>query len=140
MKNIPIQRPVSSQTSLPLRIAFAALGLLSAGLGILGIFLPGLPTTIFLIIASYLLTRSCPWMEEKIMAMPIVKPFLPYVKGGRAMPRKARITALAMMWTCVGISLTMLFLKGAVPFWVLGVIVLAAIIGTFFICRTGRTN
>jgi len=104
MKDAAPHRPTTRQLSMPVRLIYAALGLLSVGLGILGAILPGLPTTIFLIIASYLLTRSCPWLEEKIMGMAIFKPFLPFVRGERGMPRKAKITALVMMWTCVSIS------------------------------------
>src|SRR5262245_21872145 len=47
---------------------FAALGVLCVALGIIGVFLPGLPTTEFIIAASYLFARSSPaaeaWLER----------------------------------------------------------------------------
>lgn len=135
MKQVAPHRPTPHQLSMPVRLIYAALGLVSVGLGILGAILPGLPTTIFLIIASYLLTRSCPWLEEKIMGLAIFKPFMPFVRGERGMPRKAKITALVMMWTCVTISVVMLALKGTVSIWVEVAIIIAAAIGTVFICR-----
>ncbi|NIV45392.1 MAG: DUF454 family protein [Gammaproteobacteria bacterium] len=46
------------------RLLFAALGLICIGLAFLGALLPGLPTTIFLIAASYLLSRSFPALAE----------------------------------------------------------------------------
>ncbi len=135
MKEAAPHRPATRHLSMPVRLVYAALGLVSVGLGILGAILPGLPTTIFLIIASYLLTRSCPWLEEKIMGLAIFKPFIPFVKGERGMPRKAKITALAMMWTCVGISVFTLAQQDSVSVWVHVAIVAAAAIGTVFICR-----
>ena len=137
MKDIELQRSTSRRVTAPVRLVYAALGLISAGLGVLGVFIPGLPTTIFLIISSYLLTRSCPWLEKKIMAMAIFKPFIPYVRGQAAMPRKARITALIMMWTSVGVSLFILARQGTVSIWVHGAIVAGALVGTVFICKSG---
>lgn len=136
MKRLDHNRPTSRPVSMPIRLIYAVLGLFSVGLGILGAILPGLPTTIFLIIASYLLTRSCPWLEHKIMALPIFKPFIPFVRGERGMPRKAKITALVMMWGCVSVSVAMLYQQGSVSIWVHIAIVTGAMIGTFFICRS----
>ncbi len=42
---------------------FAALGVLCVALGIVGVFLPGLPTTEFILAASYLFARSSPALE-----------------------------------------------------------------------------
>jgi len=41
------------------RWLLAGAGVVAVGLGGLGVFVPGLPTTIFLIIASYCFARSC---------------------------------------------------------------------------------
>jgi len=136
MKPTAQDRSTTHRLSMPVRLIYAALGLVSVGLGIVGAVLPGLPTTIFLIIASYLLTRSCPWLEEKIMGLAIFKPFLPFVRGERGMPRKAKITALAMMWTCVTISVITLAQQGAVSIWIHVAIISGAGIGTLFICRS----
>ena len=42
----------------PIRILWILLGSLSVGMGVIGIFVPGWPTTIFLIVASYFYIRS----------------------------------------------------------------------------------
>lgn len=119
----------------PRRLLLAALGLLCVGLALAGVFVPGLPTTVFLIAASYLFTRSCPWLEERMLGLRIFRPFMPYVRGDKPMPRRARIVALSAMWIAVGSSLTMLALGDRLPMWLAAVILAAATTGSCVILR-----
>ena len=96
----------------------ALAGILCVGLALAGVVVPGLPTTIFLIAASYLFTRSCPWLEERLFRLRAFRPFLPYGRGDRAMPRRARLSALALMWAAVGVSLALLSFSGSLVLWV----------------------
>ncbi len=122
------------------RWVYAILGVVSVGVGFVGVFVPGLPTTIFLIFASYLFTRSCPWLEEKLVQAPIFRPFQQYVYGERVMPLRARIVTIAMIWTASGISCGMMAMKGALSptfVWIIGV---AALIGSFVVGMLFRGN
>jgi uncharacterized membrane protein YbaN (DUF454 family) len=82
----------------------AALGLLSVVLGIAGVFVPGLPTTVFVIAASYLFSRSSPtlaaWLERNRWLGPSLRRF----RETRGMPAKSKAAALASMWAGVGAS------------------------------------
>ena len=95
----------------PRRMILAALGILCVGLALVGVVVPGLPTTIFLILASYLFARSCPVLEEKLLRVRVFRPYLRYLDGNRAMPRRARVGALVMMWCAVTASLVLLVLR-----------------------------
>ncbi len=122
----------------PRRLAFAGLGLVCFGLALAGVFLPGLPTTVFLIAASYLFARSCPVLEERMLRMRLFRPYLRYLDAGQPLPRRARVTALALMWTAVSISLAVLALGDRLAPWGGATIVVAALVGTGFIVRFRR--
>ena len=124
----------------PRRLLLAALGLLCVGLAFAGVFVPGLPTTVFLIAASYLFTRSCPWLEERLFGLRVFRPFMPYVRGDLPMPRRARIAALTMMWLAVASSLTVLAIANRLPLWLATVMVAAAASGSYVILRYRRAG
>jgi uncharacterized membrane protein YbaN (DUF454 family) len=86
------------------RILFAALGMLSVTLGIVGVFVPGLPTTVFVIAASYLFARSSPTLERWLEGNRWLGPSLHRFRETRGMPRKSKMLALASMWTGIGLS------------------------------------
>jgi hypothetical protein len=95
----------SHALSRPVRWLFVALGVISVGFAVVGAIVPGLPTTVFLIVASYCFARSCPWLEERLLGHRLFAPYLPYVRQGAPMPRRARVIAIAAMWVSISISL-----------------------------------
>jgi uncharacterized membrane protein YbaN (DUF454 family) len=122
----------------PRRLALAALGVLCVGLGLAGVVVPGLPTTVFLIAASYLFTRSCPYLEERLLGLRVFQPYLRYVRGDAAMPLKARVIVLVMMWAAVATSLAILAFGGRLEVWVAAVVLAAAIAGSTFVWTYAR--
>lgn len=124
--------------SLLKRYLLALAGILCVALGWIGTFVPGLPTVGFLLIASYCFTRSCPWLEQRLIRNRWFARFLHYLDGDLEMPLKARLTALAMMWTSIAVSLSVLLLSGRRNPWLLGAIVLAGLFGTIAIWRFRR--
>ena len=122
----------------PRRLLLAGLGVLCVGLALAGAVLPGLPATVFLILASYLFTRSCPWLEERLIRNRIFAPYLQYLDGRQPMPRRARWIAAIAMWIAVATSLGVLALSGALGPWRGGSIVSAALVGSAVIARYRR--
>ena len=88
---------------------FVSLGVASVGMGVLGIVLPGLPATVFLLLASYFFARSSPRLHRRLLAHPRLGPYLEMART-RSMPRRAKIVSLAAMWT--GITVSCIALSG----------------------------
>lgn len=102
-----------------IRYVYLALGLLMVALGIIGAFLPVMPTTTFLIIAVFFFARSSPRLEAWVLNH---KQFGPPVRNwqeNRAISRKGKIaSALGMT---VGFTMFWFFAKPNLWLW-LGVL------------------
>ena len=120
------------------RWLLAAVGVFFVGLAALGVVVPGLPTTIFLILATWCFTRSCPWLERKLVQAPMFRPFQQYLRPGARMPRRARVVALLAMWTAITISATVLArgVDPAAP--ILATLGACGLVGTVAILRMAR--
>jgi uncharacterized membrane protein YbaN (DUF454 family) len=70
------------------------LGLLFAGLAMLGIFLPMLPTTPLLLVAVACFARSSDKLHERIVTHKTFGPLIRQWNETRSMPRKAKFYAL----------------------------------------------
>lgn len=119
------------------RWIYALLGIISVAVGFFGVFIPGLPTTIFLILASYLFTRSCPWLEEKLVRAPIFRPYLRYVDG-EPMPMRARVSTIAIIWVAVGSSCAIMASRGALTPLFAGIVGAAAVVGSVTVATVFR--
>ena len=76
-------------------------------LGIIGIVLPGLPTTPFLLLTSYFLARSWPRMHRMLLANKLVGPFLRQWQQHRAVKLRTKIHAAVLV--CVVMALFIYF-------------------------------
>ena len=112
------------------------------GLGALGVFLPGLPTTVFLIVASWCFARSCPWLEERMIRVALFRPFLRYLDGGARMPLRAVVTTLVVMWAAIAVSTTVLIAGDDPRPLVAAIVLVAGLVGSVFVVRlrTARTE
>jgi len=122
----------------PQRWLLAGLGIFLVGVGAVGVFLPGLPTTIFLLGASWCFARSCPWLEERLIRVPLFRPFLGYLDNRAAMPRHTVVTTLVIMWIAITASVVTVNLGAEVRPVLSGLIVALGLVGTLFVLRMGR--
>ncbi len=112
------------------RLAWATLGLVCVGLGLIGVVVPGLPTTGFMVAAAAAFSKSSPRLEAWVLSLPKVGPAVQAYRAGLGMPMKAKVTAIAMMATAIAISSFLL------DSWLIrGVVIGAGVIGTVVILR-----
>ena len=79
------------------RHLLVAFGCLNVGLGIAGVLLPVMPTTVFLLIALWAFSRSSPRFHRWLWDHPRLGRHIRCWHRHRVIPMRAKVTALAMM-------------------------------------------
>jgi hypothetical protein len=79
------------------RLIFGTAGVIFAVLGAAGLVLPLVPGTLFLIIAAYCFARSSQRMESWLVNHPKLGPPIRRWHETRAIPRRAKVVAVASM-------------------------------------------
>ena len=77
---------------------FVVLGALSLLLGLVGIFVPLLPTTPFLLLAAALWVRSSPRLYAWLLAHRRLGPYIRNFRENRAIPLRAKILSVTLLW------------------------------------------
>ena len=103
------------------RTAWTGLGLLAVALGGLGIIVPGLPTTVFFIVAASCFARSSPRLERWMLNMPTNGRMVRDYRAGLGMPRRAKVAAILSITLFVGLAVLL-----AVDHTVLRIVIAAA--------------
>ncbi len=94
--------------STPLRLVAMAAGWISLILGIIGIFLPLLPTTPFVLLSAYCFSKSSPRLHHWLIHQPRLGPMIQNWEQQGSISQNAKVTATILM---VGLfSLSLLFL------------------------------
>lgn len=93
------------------RVAFAALGTLFLLLGIIGVFLPILPTTPFLLLATACYARSSRRFYNWLMNHSSFGPLIVEWRTYRSMPWRIKLVAIVMVILTLGSSI-LFFVKG----------------------------
>ncbi|MBT6149457.1 MAG: YbaN family protein [Gemmatimonadetes bacterium] len=84
-----------------MRILLLIAGTLALLLALLGIFLPLLPTTPFLLLAAWCYARSSARFHQLLLTNRWFGPYLRNYQQGRGMPARARWITLIMLWSAI---------------------------------------
>lgn len=114
-----------------MRVFFIIVGTLSLILGVIGIFLPLLPTVPFILLAAACFSRGSKRMHDWLIRMPFAGKVIDDYEKGRGVPRRAKLSALLMLWS--GMSISAIAMKPA-P-WVLVLLASIAVFATVIIVR-----
>lgn len=87
-----------------MKMLFNILGTLALILAILGVFLPLLPTTPFLLLASACYLRGSERMHRWLTGHRILGPYLIGIQTGRGIPMRAKVITLIFLWGTLAIS------------------------------------
>jgi uncharacterized membrane protein YbaN (DUF454 family) len=76
-------------------------GCTSLGLGILGIFLPLLPTTPFLLLSAWLFGKSSDRLYAWLLSHKTLGPYIKSYREEKVIPLKAKIVSIALLWATI---------------------------------------
>ncbi len=86
----------------PINILLTICGLISLGLGILGAFLPVLPTTPLLLLAAALFLRGNRHLYEWLMHHPRLGPYISNFMEHKMIPVRIKVISISALWITLG--------------------------------------
>ena len=90
---------VSSRSQIEnMKILLAILGSVSLALGIMGVFLPVLPTTPFLLLSAALYMRSSQRLYDWLMSHKHLGPYIKNFREHKALPLRVKVVSVTMVW------------------------------------------
>lgn len=114
-----------------LRALLVTCGTVCVALGVLGIFLPLLPTTVFLLLAAACYARSSERFHQKLLNHRWLGAYIRNYRSGRGMSRREKTVTLALLW--IGIGSTIVWSVSA--WWLRGLLLLIAVSVTVHVAR-----
>ncbi|WP_432381746.1 YbaN family protein [Duganella sp. P38] len=88
-----------------MKIVLNSIGILAVILGVLGIFLPLLPTTPFLLLASACFARASPRMHNWLQTNQVFGKYLRDYENGKGIPLRGKVWILIFMWGSMSYSI-----------------------------------
>lgn len=119
----------------PVKLLWIFLGTLSLVLGAIGVVVPGLPTTAFLLLAAWLYLKGSPRLYQKLISNKYLGPYILEFQQKKGMTKRTKIQAIGTMWVMITISCVFFIESQTVIVFVIGL----GIVGTVvmgFIVRT----
>lgn len=95
---------VTGERPLLVRAGWTGLGCAAIGVGGVGIVVPGLPTTVFFIIAAWAFAKSSPRLEAWVLDLRTIGPAVRDYRDGVGMPKQAKVIAATMIVAFVSLS------------------------------------
>ncbi len=100
----PVHLPDSKNRSRLRRVLLTAAGCVSLALGIIGVFLPVMPTTCFLLLAAGCFSKSSPRFYAWLMGNPWFGEYLRNYRENRMVPRKLQFGSIVFLWLGICVS------------------------------------
>jgi len=86
------------------RLLFVTLGTLFLGVGIVGIVVPILPTTPFLLLATSFYARGSDKFHDWLLNSRILGTYVRHYIDGKGMPLKIKLFTIVFLWTAISFT------------------------------------
>lgn len=97
-------RDIQQSRHRSVRYVLLAVGWLCVVLGVIGIFVPVLPTTPFLLLAAACFVRSSRRFYLWLVGHPRLGPWIRDYLEGNGIPLKGKVYAIGLMWSSIALS------------------------------------
>ena len=85
-----------------MRVFLVVIGAISFVLGVVGIFLPMLPTTPFLLLSAAAWVKASPQLYEWLLRHKVFGEYIRNYREHRAIPLRVKITSVSLVWLTIG--------------------------------------
>ena len=86
------------------KLFFVLVGHLSLGLGLVGIVVPLLPTTPFLLLAAACYMRGSESLYNRLISHHLLGPYITRYREGKGIPMNLKVTLLVLIWITIPLS------------------------------------
>jgi uncharacterized membrane protein YbaN (DUF454 family) len=113
------------------KLLLVACGSFAVALGVIGIFVPLMPTTVFLLLGAACYARSSDRFYQKLINSRWLGSYIRNHREGRGMSRRQKISTLAMLWIGIGASA----IWSVEAWWIRGILLIIAVSVTVHVAR-----
>ena len=118
-----------------LRLFWVSLGILFTALGIIGILLPLLPTTPFLLLAATCFSKGSQRFYHLLLNNPVCGKYIKAYKAGNGIPLHGKLIAILALW--IGMAYSIIFV---VPVYIGKIVLLCIASGVTFHISTIKSK
>lgn len=126
-----MKKPDNFFSQKPVRIFLIIIGTVSVVLGIIGIFLPLLPTTPFLLLAAYCYAKSSDSLYNCLITNRLCGKYIRNYKEGLGIKLNHKLFTVFLLWVTVGFSVIMVISNK----WIKVLLILIAISVTIHLIK-----
>ncbi|MCA9470979.1 MAG: YbaN family protein [Nitrospirales bacterium] len=119
------------------RIGIITIGWASLILGVIGIFLPLLPTTPFVLLSAYCFSKSSPKLHQWLLGQPTLGPMIRNWECYGSISRGAKITATVLMVVLFSLSFFVLSISMTLK---IGLLAIAGAVLSYIWTRPSQTH
>ncbi len=87
------------------RILYLILGFVSFGIGVLGVFLPVLPTTSFMLVSAWAFAKSSPRFLKWLRSTKVYQNYGAEFEDGKGIQRKKKFRIITITWAIMLLSM-----------------------------------
>jgi len=122
------------------KVLLIVAGSVSLFLGVLGIVVPGLPTTPFMLLTGILFAKSSPRLYNWLLSNKYLGKYILNYQRRRGMTRRQKIYAFTLMWVMIGISAGLLVHSLPVRLIIIGAGIVGSVVMGFIVPLARNDN